>query len=282
MSEIVCFNGDLKPLDEVRVSPINRGMMYGDGCFETLKSYSGKFLAFEDHFNRLKEASAYLNFDFDLTADYLKKQILLLINANNLCDTVSMIRFQSWRKGERGYKTNTREFDWIITAQPLNPNIFPPLKLITAKTPVIPSIALNRNFKLSNGLNYIIAAQEAQDQKADDALMLTLDGIVSETTISNIFWGKENSVYTPDIKHDLLPGVTRGLVIEMLQKTEYELIEAAFTLSDIKSADYAFTTNSVSEIRSVDQLDGVHFDSKHAELIRIKSMFEALKNERIS
>ncbi len=256
--------------------------MYGDGCFETLKSYAGRFLDFDAHFQRLLDAFEYLGIDFVLSRDELLLTIKSVLEANNIENEEGMVRFQCWRTGGRGYKINNRNCDWLITTERINTKTYAPSRLISADTPVIPSKALKRNVKLSNGLNYITAAKEAYQKNVDDAVMCTMDGFVSETTIANIFWGKENLIYTPSEDCDLLPGVTRKIVLQAIEKSEFQIKQGRFSLDDLKSAEYAFTTNSISEIRPILQLDGVHFDPKHPELIRVKSMFEALKNERLS
>lgn len=282
MDEIVCYNGDMLPSKDLKISPLNRGIMYGDGCFETFKSYSGSFLYFGAHYQRLKDAFEYLNIRLELSKDDLHNAIKALINANKLENDLAIIRFQCWRKGGRGYKTKSRDYEWFITSNPIKNQSFSALKLQSSNIPVIPSKALNRNVKLSNGLNYIVAANEADSKGYDDALMFTMDGFISETTISNIFWGKGNTIYTPSVECDLLPGITRKLLFESIEKSEFDIFEDKFKIGDILNAEYVFTTNSISEIRVVQQIDKTHFYSTHPELLRIKSLFEALKNELLS
>ena len=256
--------------------------MYGDGCFETLKSYSGRFLNFDAHYQRLISALDYLNIHLNLAESDFIDLIQDLLKANDLQYEESMIRFQCWRAGDRGYKTSNTECEWIITAKSISERSTTPVRLVTSRTPVIPTKALNRNAKLSNGLNYIIAAKDAVIRQADDALMLTLDGFISETTVSNIFWGIGNEVFTPSEECDLLPGVTRNLIIDLLKKSEFEIVEGLFTLDSLKSSEYAFTTNSISEISVVDSIDDYKLDVAHPELTRIKSLFETLKIDLLS
>ncbi len=281
MKSLVCFNGAILPEQEVLLSPLNRGMMYGDGCFETLKSYAGRFLDFNAHYLRLQKAHTYLGIDFKFSKSELLQTIAVLLKVNNLENDEAIIRFQSWRIGTRGYKTKSEQSDWIISIYEIKNKSYNPLHLITAKTRVIPSKALSRSVKLSNGLNYIIAAREAEQQRVDDALMLTIDEYVSETTISNIFWGKENIFFTPSIESELLPGITRKLILKIIEKNNFTVEEGLYHIDDIKKAEFAFTTNSISEIRAIQSLDQTQFDINHPQLIRLKSLFEALKKERL-
>lgn len=281
MIEFVCFNGSILQEKEVKISPLNRGIMYGDGCFETFKGYSGRFLHIEKNFKRLCEAALYLKIDIKLTLHQFYHHVIELIEANQHTEKQVIIRFQCWRKGKRGYKTENSGCNWVITSQEILNHKSKPVQLIIAETPAIPTNTLNRRVKLSNGINYIIAAQEAIKKNAEDALMLTVNGYISETTNSNIFWGKGDSMYTPSLDCDLLPGFSRNLIINMLKNNRYTLKIGQYTVDDIMNADFAFTTNSISEIRSVESIDDTIFSSKHNVIATIYSLFEVEKNRML-
>lgn len=281
MNEFVCFNGNIVQKKEVKISPLNRGIMYGDGCFETFKGYSGRFLDIAKNFRRLCDAVFYLKIDLKLTLHQFYNHVVDVIEANHLTEKQVIIRFQCWRDGKRGYKTDSKECNWIITAQKISKQKIKPLQLTIAETPAIPTNTLNREVKLSNGVNYIIAAQEAIKKNTDDALMLTINGYISETTISNIFWGKSNTIYTPSVDCDLLPGLTRNLIINMLKNNGYMLKIGQYTVDEITSADFVFTTNSISEIRYVESIDKKIYNSNHDEMLAISSLFEVEKNRML-
>lgn len=274
------LNGHITEEKDVLVSPLNRGMMYGDGCFETLRSYSGNILAWEDHFERLQAGLEYLEIKPEFNSDELEQQVLKLIDVNGLSEEDAMIRIQCWRKGERGYKTDSANMEWMVQVKSINPGQTP-LKLTLAKTRCIPSVALDRRYKLSNGLNYIKAAQEAKKALCDDALMLTVNEQISETTSSNIFWVKEGKVYTPDVDCDLLPGVTRGIVTEVIRLLGIKLKEGKFDLTAISGAEALFCTNSLIEIREVLSLDDITFETEHPLVMKIKAGFEEYKLQKL-
>lgn len=252
-SNHIILNGKLLKEQEAMVSPVNRGMMYGDGCFETLRSYSGKFLRLNCHFERLKGGLDYLGMDSHLNSDEWKKQIKNLLEANHLSDKSTMIRIQCWREGGRGYAPDSSKMGWMIQASEIRSNATPQ-KLIVAKTRCIPSLSLDRKYKLSNGLNYIVAAKEAAEQQVDDALMLTVNGSISETTSANIFWVKDDKVFTPSKDCDLLPGITREIIIELIESNGFEFKEGVFQPEEIKKAEAVFCTNSLIELREVASL----------------------------
>ena len=88
-------------------------------------------------------------------------------------------------------------------------------------------------------------------------------------------------MYTPSLDCDLLPGFTRNLIINMLKNNRYTLKIGQYTVDDIMNADFAFTTNSISEIRSVESIDDTIFSSKHNVIATIYSLFEVEKNRML-
>ncbi|MBD3615935.1 MAG: aminotransferase class IV [Gracilimonas sp.] len=282
MSEslFIVLSGELVKANEASVSPLDRGLMYGDGCFETMRSYAGKFLEWVEHFNRLAAGLNYLGIDPAFTSGELKAQVLKVLDENDLKDKECMVRIQCWRKGERGYKTSSHEMNWMIQASEIKPDALP-LNLSLAETRCIPSEALQRKYKLSNGLNYIKAAQEAGKRLCDDSLMLTIDEKISETTSSNIFWIQSGNVFTPSEICDLLPGVTRNLVIDIIKSLGITVQQGVYETDHIKGAEAVFCTNSLIEIREVLSLDDILFEINHPLVMQIKEGFEQHKVQKL-
>jgi branched-subunit amino acid aminotransferase/4-amino-4-deoxychorismate lyase len=274
------LNGEFIAEDEASASPLNRGLMYGDGCFETFRSYSGKFLGWELHVERLTAGLDYLEMDLPVNSTQLQAYIHQLLCKNKLENMGALCRLQCWRKGGRGYAPTSREAEWMAQVSPLSLND-EPMHLITAQTRCISSAALQRRYKLSNGLNYVKAAQEANSSQCDDALMLTIEDFVSETTSANIFWINEGKVYSPSDTCDLLPGTTRHFVLKILRKLKIAIHEGAYPLDELKSAEAAFCTNSLIEIKQVQALDGYEFKVNHPVYLALKNAFELFKQDEL-
>ncbi len=271
-----CLNGQIVPSAEALIPAQSRAAYYGDGCFETLKSYAGKFVAFDKHFRRLLAGMEYLGIstpDFYST-EYFENCIHRLIEQNGLDKQEARVRIQVWREGKPGYHTGTESLSsFFITASPLVKGL-DSMSLAVADTRRVPASALDSSYKLSNGINYIRASREAVAKGADDALMLTTDGFVSETCIANIFWIKDRTVFTPSKDSDILPGITRSLVIEMLENDEkWAMFAGRYTLIDILEADTIFVTNSIREILPVKMIDGKEFSISSPSLLEIIEQF---------
>lgn len=277
MSSFININGTLFPEEEDSLPATSRAISYGDGCFETLVSYKSKFLHFEDHFARLQSGLKYLEMNLDLTKEQLLSEIQKLLEKNELEDENSVVRIQCYREGSSGYFDISDQSGFIISNRSI-PERGDSIKLKTVSIPAIPTAALDRKVKLSNSINYIKAAQEAIKKGGDDALMLTVDLKISETTISNIFWIKGNQVFTPSANCDLLPGVTRSILIELIdQDSELELMEGEFELQDIYSAEAVFCTNSVMEMKPVAGVDDQLYKKEHSVFEKLKNDFKAYK-----
>ncbi len=275
------LNGKVIAEEKATFSPINRGLMYGDGCFETLRSYGGKLLGWELHYQRLKDGLEYLGMKPPLSSKAFRTHISQLLEENDLTDTDAFIRLQCWREGERGYAGDSTSASWMMQAQEYHPKETP-ISLALAATRCIPSAALQRRYKLSNGLNYIKAMQEAKAAGCDDALMLTIKNEVSELTSANIFWVKDHRVFTPSEQCDILPGITRYFVLEMLHKKGILVEEESYSAEEVKKADAVFCTNSLKEIAVISSLGEIQFNTKHPLLTEIKEGFKEFRNNNLS
>ena len=264
-----------------KVLPVqSRGLMYGDGCFETLRSYSGRFLRLEMHLRRLAQGMRHLGMKVPelLKPRPFKLQLHELLDKNGLLNEDAVVRIQVWRKGERGYHTEREsEAHFTVQAGGYSPaRSADPVSLSIVDIRRIPDQSLPSCYKLSNGINYILASREAASKGADDALMLTIEGFVSETTIANIFWMQNGEVFTPSEECDLLPGITRAQVLEILsQSSEIKVLEGKFRPEDLMSAEAVWVCNSVRELVPVKRIDESSYPVNH-------SMFREIQNKFIS
>ncbi|MDZ7773663.1 MAG: aminotransferase class IV [Balneolaceae bacterium] len=274
----IVYNGELRLADETLFPAGARPVLYGDGCFETFRSYSGSMLHFADHLERMIHGLEYLDINIPKVLQDSKFQSFVhkLLNENGRADREAMVRLQVWREGGRGYRPEEdARTGYVLTCGQL-PQKTSDLTLATVSTRRIPEASLASRFKLSGGTNYIRAATEAADMGADDALMLTTDGMVSETTIANVFWLKGNSVSTPSEHCDLLPGITRGIVLKLLRRMgDLQVKEGAFGLEELQEADAAWVCNSLREIQPVSRLDDVSYDMAHPIHRRLDEAFDA-------
>lgn len=254
----ICINGEFVPDNEAKIPVWDHGYLYGDGLFETMRAYEGKVFALEDHLARLREGAKILRLSINYNDKEISSLLQETIKRNNMPEAYIRLTI-SRGDGPIG----------------LDPALCPQTRLvIMAKMPqstagrqrgislgVCPVKrnhidALTPLIKSMNFLNNIFAKIWAKDNGFDEALMLNQEGFVTETTVSNIFFVKDQKVYTPALNSGILPGVTRKYVINIFAGTQhYSLSEGLFDLSLLQQADEIFLTNSGSEIIPVTKLN---------------------------
>ncbi len=273
VQDYVIFNGLLTLKSEVKISPFHSGLYYGDGCFETFRAYAGKFLHLQRHLDRLKNAMKYLRMP---EVDLKPELMLEVIRRKELNEKDALIRVQVWREGRRAYKLSDDDKVNVVVECDAYTAEDRPLNLVTSNVRTMPSKKGSLAFKLSSSQAYMLAAHDAQFSSADAALMLNQNGCVSEADIGNIFWIKNDRLFTPSESCDFIPGITRGILIELLEAEEGE-----YTPEILLKADAAFVTNSMMEIRPVSRIDDVDFITDMPLLEKVQSTFRDYRNEHL-
>ncbi|PAU95631.1 hypothetical protein CK503_00780 [Aliifodinibius salipaludis] len=278
----VIFDGNITPANRPVVPVVSRGLMYGDGIFETLRTYKGKTVLFEDHIARLHSGMCILGMKVDpeLKIGAIKEQLRKLLKKQQLLSTDAIVRMQVWRDGQRGYHPQDKsDIHYSITAS-VCPDNFSTPTLATVDRRRVPSRSIPSSVKFTNGINYILAAQEAAERGGDDALMQTIDGFISETTIANIFWVKGNTIFTPDEECDLIPGITRNIVLEIIEKSNrWKYKEGKYYLDHLLDADAVWICNSVREVLAVETVNNQDFAVDHPVIGELQNRYTQFRRD---
>lgn len=257
----VYLNGEIVDGDQARVSVFDRGFMYGDGAFETVRCYDGRPFCGAQHWRRLDRGLGHLSIPPPLTSCQLNDAVVALLDANQLLDAV--IRVEVTRGvGPRGPGTS---FDARPTVVITCSKCIPPAEsmyqrgvgVVISRVRRVPDACVPSDVKTANYINHILARRDAEVAGDYESLMLDLRGNVAEGATSNVFFVSQGVLYTPDLASDILPGLTRTLVVELAGAESVAVKETACTTSDIKTADEVFLTNSVIEVMPVRTVDGV-------------------------
>jgi branched-subunit amino acid aminotransferase/4-amino-4-deoxychorismate lyase len=170
----------------------------------------------------------------------------------------------------------------VITANLLSKSSPDPGIFVDVLTRLHPAEWPNRPFKSSTGLTYIRARMEARDQGGEDALMLTTDGYVSETTIANIFWIKNDIIYTPNLECDLLPGITRGILTSIIRDLDgVNLVKGQYRIEKVYESDAAWVCNSLREVRPVESIEDHPLDTEHPVFDQLREAVEEYKKRHL-
>ncbi|MDZ7719376.1 MAG: aminotransferase class IV [Balneolaceae bacterium] len=278
----IILNGSIIAEDEAKIPAVSSGLYYGAGCFETFIAENGGIFKFKAHIERLNRGLKYLGVSGKdwVDEDLILKQVKELLEKNGLSNNRSRIRVQVSLNEKGGYlKRDESSLITVISSQ-IAEKKSDPKKLILSETIVVPSQARPSELKLSNTLHYRQAFREANKKGADDAVMLTVKGSVAETSIANIFWMKDGKVFTPSVHCDILPGIMRNSIIEILNdQLQIDAEEGQFNMDDLLNADFVWLTNSVLEVIPVSDIENISFRVEADFFTLLEKELERYKKE---
>ena len=248
MSEAIWLNGMLTTVDAARIDPADRGLLLGDGVFETLAVADGRPLRLAAHLARLRAGAAVIGLPAPLSDEQFAAAMADLLTASG--KIAGSLRLTLTRGvGPRGLPPPAEPKPTImLTTGGLPPET--PAHLIVAQSTRRNEHSPLARIKSLNYLDNILARMEAQRAGADDALVLNTAGRVAESSAACLFWVKDGGLFTPPIAEGALPGVRRAAIIAALGA-----VERPVAADELRGADEIFLANSLS-VRQVASLDG--------------------------
>ena len=262
------------------VSVYDHGFLYGDGIYETMRAYNGIVFMIEKHLERLGRSASLTKLVIP-DAGFITDAVHRTLEANKLSGAYIRVTV-SRGKGPVGLDPALcKEPTFVVIAEPFRE--YPEhlynsgVKLVIANTRRNLVEAINPKIKSLNFLNNIFAKVEAKERGAYEAIMLNVEGVIAEGTVSNIFFVKENVLCTPAPEVGVLDGITRELVISIAKKSGVRVSEGRFYPSDLFSASEVFFTNTTSEIMPVSQVESVSF-----KVGEVTKSLHALYKEEVS
>ena len=259
MSRQVYINGKFVPQAEATVSVFDHGLLYGDGVFEGLRSYSGKVFRLEQHVRRLFESARAICLEIPMSQTDMCAAIDLAVGTNRIDD--GYIRAVVTRgAGTLGLDPNRcSDPQVIIIADAIA--LYPQelyekgLEIITTSVIRNHPAALSPRIKSLNYLNNILAKIEGLKAGCIEALMLNHKGEVAECTGDNLFLVRDGTLLTPPLDAGILGGITREAVIELALEADIEVLKVALTKHDVYVADECFLTGTAAEVIPVVKVD---------------------------
>ncbi len=254
----VWINKKLLDANKARISIFDRGFMYGDGLFETMRSFSGKVFEIDEHLDRLGRSLKTIGIRAPYSKNYLKKEIYRLLGANALKDAYIRLtvtrgegRFGIERKDPQ--KPNVVIFAKKFEGYP--ERIF--RQGISARVVSMRQDGLSplSGIKSLNFLGHIIARFRAKDAGADEAIILNTKGCVAEAATSNVFTVKRGVIITPSLASGILPGITRAVIIRLAKRLSLKVIEKSLSYRELLKSDEIFLTNSLAGVLPVTKVD---------------------------
>jgi 4-amino-4-deoxychorismate lyase len=262
----IYLNGDLIKEEEAQISIFDHGFMYGLGLFETIRVYQGHPFLLHDHLERLRRGLDELHIKWDITDEQFADSLHQLLTANGLKEAYVRLNVSAG-PGGLGFATGLYENPTtIIYIKPLP-------SMVTEKEGVILQTTRNtpegkERLKSHHYLNNIIGKREIGQAVHKEGIFLTEDGFVAEGIVSNIFWIKNQIVYTPHLDTGILNGITRRFVMRLLQSADIPCEEGFYHTEELVSSEEVFVTNSIQEIVPLYKIGEHSFPGKKGQLAR--------------
>ena len=262
----VSVDGQIMEESQARISPLDRGFLYGDGIFETIKVRDNKIDFLEEHLSRMMEGARLLGIPFPKDIDFVRI-IAELAERNGI-------------KGEAGARISlTRgrhqgSLSLYESSQPtlvilVRPYLSPDKAKWEQGLALTVEQELRQNhsswlcrLKSLNYLPYLLVRTRAEQKGFEDAILLNTAGQVCEGTISNLFFFRHGRLETPATACGLLPGILRQALMECLAAAGEPVREVELAAQDVMASEEIFTTNSLQEIMPVGRVDEKTFPAR--------------------
>ncbi len=257
---VVHVGGRLLPRAEAKVSVFDSVVQGGDAVWEGLRVYDGRIFMLDAHLDRLSASARALAFAGVPERDRIKAAIFETLKANGMRDSAH-IRLTLTR-GEKTTSGMSPEFNRFGTTLIVLAEWKPPvydnragIRLITSAVRRNTPACLDSKIHHNNLLNNILAKIQANLAGVDDALMLDVNGFLSETNATNVFLVRAGALLTPHADA-CLPGITRGVVMDLAAEAGIECRETNLSLTQAYTAEEMFTTGTMGELSPVVEVDG--------------------------
>ncbi|MBU2678499.1 MAG: aminotransferase class IV [Gammaproteobacteria bacterium] len=256
---VVSINGQLKSRADACVSVFDSAVQGGDAVWEGLRVYDGRIAELDGHLLRLQDSAKALAFANVPSSDDIRAAIFETLEANGMRDSAH-IRLTLTR-GEKITSGMNPRFNQsgctLIVLAEWKPAVYSDagIRVVTASTRRNTPQCLDSKIHHNNLLNNILASIEANVAGVDSAIMLDINGFVSETNDTNLFLVKGGRVLTP-LADSCLPGLTRKMILVICKQQGIPAEERNLSLTEVYTADEVFTSGTMGELTPVLQADG--------------------------
>lgn len=258
---IVYLNGEYLPMEDARISPMDRGFLFGDGIYEVVPSYDGKLVGFGPHIDRMKNGLAEIEINnCSLTEDDWRQISNNLIEKNGSGNLGIYMHISRGADSKRfhaypeGVSPTVFAFVFEIPAPPLaDKNEVKPYKVSTTQDLRWQRCHIKSTALLGNVMHF----QHGYAQGNMETILYNELGEVTEAAACNVFAVVDGVVVTPPLDNQKLPGITRLMLLDMLRKDgSIPVEERVLTLDELRKADEVWITSSSKEVSPVVEVDG--------------------------
>ena len=257
---IAFLDGQYMPIEQAKISPMDRGFLFGDGIYEVVPSYAGKMVGFAPHIARMKSGLEAIGIQLDWSAEdwaQLCNRLIAENGAGNLGLYLHVTRGTD-NKRFHAFPKNIAPTIFAYTFEIAPPPIADKSKVKAKKVSTSRDLRWERcQIKSTALLGNVLHFQHGYVQGSDETLLFNADNQLTEASACNVFIVKDGSVITPLLDNQKLPGITRQIVIDVLRNDgQISVEERTVTMDEVANADEVWITSSSKEIAPITEIDG--------------------------
>ena len=256
---VIYISGELLRRDDAKVSVFDSAVQGGDAVWEGLRVYNGRIAALDRHLDRLQNSAKALAFAAVPTSEVIREALFRTLEANGMRDEVHVrLTLTRGDKITSGMNPRLNQTGCTLIVLPeWKPPVYADsgIRVITSSVRRNTPQCLDSKIHHNNLLNNILAAIEANVAQVDSAIMLDVNGFVSETNDTNLFIVRNGKLLTP-FADSCLPGLTREMILEIAANEGIPAAEKNLSLTELYTASEVFTTGTMGELTPILEADG--------------------------
>ena len=254
MEPIANVNGRRMPLAEVRISPLDRGFLFGDSVYEVIRVYAGQPFLFDEHLRRLGHSLESIRIH-GIDLEQLRKRVLDTIAAGPFREATVYIQVtRGAAPRAHGFPNDATPFEFLYVREFEDPYVEARKQGVVVIT--TPDVRWDRcDIKSTNLLANVLAMQAAKEAGATEALFFLPDGTITEGTHTSFFGVLGGKLLTAPQSPAILPGITRSLILRIAAEQEIPVREQTLRLQDLPRVSELFLTGTTSEVLPIVKVD---------------------------
>jgi D-alanine transaminase len=249
---VAYLDGEFRRLEDIRISPLDRGFLFADGVYEVIPVYGGRLFRRDAHLDRLERSLAEIRIEDPLGRDAWNALLETIVERNGGG------RQAVYMQVTRGVAPRDHAFP-----EPVTPTVFAMTRVTEGDSHAAALHAVTRpdirwgrcDIKSVALLPNVLMRQDAEDASASEAILIR-DGSVTEGTATNVFVVDGDRVRTPPKSPHILGGITRDVLIELMRAAGIDCLEEPVTASELRAAGEIWVSSSTKEVAPVVRLDG--------------------------
>jgi branched-chain amino acid aminotransferase len=261
MTMVFMMDGALVPSERATVSVLDRGFLYGDSVFETIRTYGGKPFALDEHMQRLHSSASRVSIDFPVPLARFRDEVITAVASSTHAESYARVMLTRGTGETLGLDPNLALTPLrVVIVGPLQP---PPLaayehgiSAVTYKTQRPTEATEASGAKVGNYLVAVLAMREARKTNASEALIVDAAGHVVEGATSNVFALIAGRLVTPPESAGILAGITRNHLLEVARELGLGVELRLLTVPELLAAEEVFISSSIRELLAVVSVDG--------------------------